>query len=122
VPILVACLIPVVIGIELDTAATAPLLAVGWFCLVAAIFANIATAANVYPTFVRAFALSLGFAISRFGSGFFWLLDDMDLRFLLHAFRMFALAAALLGVGLIAAVLIVPRYRALLRDQHATLR
>jgi MFS transporter, AAHS family, 4-hydroxybenzoate transporter len=116
VPILVACAIPIVIGIELDTVAAAPLLAAAWSCLLAATFANMATAANVYPTFVRAFALGLGFAVSRFGSGFFWLLDDMDLRFLFHAFRMFELAAVLLGVGLIAAALIVPRYRTLLRD------
>lgn len=122
VPILVACAIPIVIAIELDAVATAPLLAAAWSCLVAATFAIMATAANVYPTFVRGFALGLGFAVSRFGSGFFWLLDDMDLRFSFHAFRMFELAAVLLGVGLIAAVLIAPRYRALLRDQPEALR
>jgi AAHS family 4-hydroxybenzoate transporter-like MFS transporter len=118
VPILVACTIPVVVGIELDTDTTAPLLAAGWFCLVAAIFANVATAANIYSTLARASALSLGFAVGRFGSGFFRLLNDMDLRFLLHASRMFALAGWLLGVGLVAAVLIAPRYRALLRDRR----
>jgi hypothetical protein len=39
----------------------------------------------------------------------------MDLRLYLHATQMFALTVAPLGIGLAVALLIAPRYRALLK-------
>jgi AAHS family 4-hydroxybenzoate transporter-like MFS transporter len=119
VPILFACAIPVVIGIDIDGFAPAALLAGAWFCLLGVQFGNIATGANLYPTYIRAFALGLNFAVARLGSGLWPLLDDTELRLYFNAWRMFALAAVLLVVGLIAALLIVPRYRAALKRRLA---
>jgi MFS transporter, AAHS family, 4-hydroxybenzoate transporter len=115
VPILVASAIPILIGIDIDGFAPAALFAGAWLCLFGAQFGNIATGANIYPTQIRAFAVGASFAAARIGGGLYWLLDDMDLRLYLHAWRMFALAAAPLGVGLVAALLIVPCYRTLLK-------
>jgi AAHS family 4-hydroxybenzoate transporter-like MFS transporter len=115
VPILLACAVPILIGIDIDGFVPAALLGGAWFCLFGAQFGNIATEANIYPTHIRAFAVGTSFAAARIGSGLYWLLDDMDLRLYLHAWRMFALAAASLGIGLVAALLIAPRYRALLK-------
>jgi|HubBroStandDraft_4_1064222.scaffolds.fasta_scaffold94125_1 AAHS family 4-hydroxybenzoate transporter-like MFS transporter len=115
VTILLACAVPILIGIDIDGFVPAALLGGTWFCLFGAQFGNIATEANIYPTHIRAFAVGTSFAAARIGSGLYWLLDDMDLRLYLHAWRMFALAATPLGVGIIAALLIAPRYLALLK-------
>jgi MFS transporter, AAHS family, 4-hydroxybenzoate transporter len=115
VPILVACAIPILIGIDVDGFAPAAFLGGAWFCLFGAQFGNIATEANIYPTHIRAFAVGTCFAAARIGSGLYWLLDDMDLRLYLHVKQMFALAVAPLGIGLAGALLIAPRYRALLK-------
>ena len=115
VPILVASAIPILISIDIDGFAPAALFAGAWLCLFGAQFGNIATGANIYPTQIRAFAVGASFAAARIGGGLYWLLDDMDLRLYLHAWRMFALAAVPLGVGLVAALLIVPCYRTLLK-------
>jgi AAHS family 4-hydroxybenzoate transporter-like MFS transporter len=115
VPMLIACAIPILIGIDIDGFAPAALFAGAWFCLFGAQFGNIATGANVYPTHIRAFAVGVSFAAACIGSGLHWLLDDMDLRLYLHATQIFALTVAPLGVGLVAALMIAPRYRALLK-------
>lgn len=113
VPILIACAIPILIGIDIDGFAPATLFAGAWFCLFGAQFGNIATGANIYPTHIRAFAVGTYFAAARIGSGLYWLLDDMDLALYLHVTRMFALTVAPLGAGAAVALLIAPRYRAL---------
>ena len=115
VPVLLACAVPILIGIDIDGFAPAALFAGAWFCLFGAQFGNIATGANIYPTQIRAFALGASVAAARIGSGLYWLLDDMDLALYLHVTRMFALTMAPLGVGLAVALLIAPRYRALLK-------
>jgi AAHS family 4-hydroxybenzoate transporter-like MFS transporter len=115
VPMLIACAIPILIGIDIDGFAPATLFAGAWFCLFGAQFGNIATGANIYPTHIRAFAVGTYFAAARIGSGLYWLLDDMDLALYLHVTRMFALTVAPLGVGAAVALLIAPRYRALLK-------
>ena len=115
VPILLACAMPILIGIDVNGITPAALFAGAWFCLFGAQFGNIATGANIYATRVRAFAVGVSFAAARIGSGLYWLLDDMDLRLYLHAWRMFALATLPLSVGLVAALLIAPRYRATLK-------
>src|ERR1700722_5110805 len=115
VPMLIACAIPILIGIDIDGFAPAALFAGAWFCLFGAQFGNIATGANIYPTHIHAFALGTSFAASRIGSGLYWLLDDMDLGLYLHVTRMFALTVAPLCIGLAVALLIAPRYRALLK-------
>jgi AAHS family 4-hydroxybenzoate transporter-like MFS transporter len=112
-PVLLACAIPLVLGIDHDGGANGTLVGAAWVCLVAALFGNFATAANVYPTSLRAFGLGLSFAVARVGSGLYWLLDDADLRVYTDVWRPYAFAAAVLSVGLLAALLIVPRYRAL---------
>jgi len=115
VPILLACAVPILIGIDIDGFVPAVLLGGAWFCLFGAQFGNIATEANIYPTYIRTFAVGTSFAAARIGSGFYWLLDDMDLRLYLHASQMFALTVAPLGVGVAVALLIARRYRALLK-------
>lgn len=115
VPILLTCAVPILIGIDIDGFVPAALLGGAWFCLFGAQFGNIATEANIYPTRIRAFAVGTSFAAASIGSGLYWLLDDMDLRLYLHATRMFALTAVPLGLGVAVALLIVPRYRALLK-------
>jgi AAHS family 4-hydroxybenzoate transporter-like MFS transporter len=115
VPILLACAVPILIGIDIDGFVPAVLLGGAWFCLFGAQFGNIATEANIYPTHIRAFAVGASFAVARIGSGLYWLLDEMDLRLYLHATQMFALTMVPLGVGLAVALLIAPRYRALLK-------
>ena len=115
VPILLACAVPILIGIDIDGFVPGVLLGGAWFCLFGAQFGNIATEANIYPTHIRAFAVGTSFAAARIGSGLYWLLDDMDLRLYVHATQMFALTVLPLGVGLAVALLIGPRYRALLK-------
>ena len=114
-PILLACTMPILIGIDIDGFVPAVLLGGASFCLFGAQFGNIATEANIYPTHIRAFAVGTCFAAARIGGGLYWLLDDMDLRLYLHATQMFALAVVPLGIGLAVALLIAPRYRALLK-------
>jgi AAHS family 4-hydroxybenzoate transporter-like MFS transporter len=115
VPILLARAVPILIGVDIDGFVPAVLLGGAWFCLFGAQFGNIATEANIYPTHIRAFAVGTSFAAARIGSGLYWLLDDMDLHLYLHATQMFALTVVPLGVGLAVALLIAPRYQALLK-------
>ena len=119
-PVLLICTIPVVLSIENDSFANGPLVWVAWVCLVVVLFGNFATAANIYPTSTRAFALGLSFAVARIGSGLYWLVDYDDLRVYLDTWldiwRPFAFAPIVLGIGLLAALLIAPRYSAELQQ------
>jgi hypothetical protein len=54
--------------------------------------------------------------VARIGSGLYWLVDYDDLRVYLDIWRPFAFAATVLGIGLLAALLIAPRYRAELQQ------
>ena len=122
VPILFACAIPIVIGIGipgLSPAVLIGLVASAGFCLLGLQFGNIATEANIYPTYIRSWGVGSNFAVARIGGGLGPLLGGMAFGAHLPGQQIFAIAAAPLVVGLIAAVLIVPRYRAQLQRQQS---
>ena len=121
VPILFLCAIPIVtaIGIPgLSPAALIALVACAGFCLLGLQFGNIATEANIYPTYIRSWGIGSNFAVARVGGGLGPLLGGMAFGAHLPAQQIFAIAAAPLVIGLIAALLIVPRYRAQLQRQR----
>jgi AAHS family 4-hydroxybenzoate transporter-like MFS transporter len=122
VPILFACAIPIVIGIGvpgLSSAVLIALVASAGFCLLGLQFGNIATEANIYPTYIRSWGVGSNFAVARIGGGLGPLLGGMAFGAHLPAQQIFAIAAAPLVVGLIVALLIVPRYRAQLQRQRS---
>jgi AAHS family 4-hydroxybenzoate transporter-like MFS transporter len=122
VPILFACGIPIVIGIGtpgLPPAALIALVASAGFCLLGLQFGNIATESNIYPTYIRSWGIGSNFAIARIGGAVGPLLGGMAFGAHWPAQRIFMIAAAPLVVGLIVALLIVPRYRAQLLRQQA---
>jgi MFS transporter, AAHS family, 4-hydroxybenzoate transporter len=121
VPILFACAIPIVISIGvpgLSSAALIALVASAGFCLLGLQFGNIATEANIYPTYIRSWGIGSNFAVARIGGALGPLLGGMAFGAHLPAQQIFLIAAAPLVVGLIVASLIVPRYRAQLQHQH----
>ena len=121
VPILFACAIPIVIGIGipgLPPAALIALVASAGFCLLGLQFGNIATEANIYPTYIRGWGIGSNFAVARIGGALGPLLGGMAFGAHMPAQQIFAIAAAPLAVGLIVALLIVPRYRAQLQRQQ----
>ena len=123
VPILYACAIPIVISIGvpgLPPFALIALVASAGFCLLGLQFGNIATEANIYPTYIRSWGIGSNFAIARIGGALGPLLGGMAFGAHLPAQQIFAIAAAPLLIGLVVALLIVPRYRAqLARQQNA---
>ncbi len=122
VPILYICAIPIVILIGvpgLPPAVLIALVASAGFCLLGLQFGNIATEANIYPTYIRSWGVGSNFAVARIGGGLGPLLGGMAFGAHLPAQQIFAIAAAPLAVGLIVALLIVPRYRAQLRRQQS---
>jgi MFS transporter, AAHS family, 4-hydroxybenzoate transporter len=122
VPILFACAIPIVIGIGIPGLSPAVLIALvasAGFCLLGLQFGNIATEANIYPTYIRSWGVGSNFAVARIGGGLGPLLGGMAFGAHLPAQQIFAIAAAPLVVGLIVALLIVPRYRAQLQRQRS---
>jgi MFS transporter, AAHS family, 4-hydroxybenzoate transporter len=121
VPILFACAIPIVISIGtpgLPPAVLIGLVASAGFCLLGLQFGNIATEANIYPTYIRSWGVGSNFAVARIGGALGPLAGGMAFGAHLPAQKIFAIAAAPLVVGLIAALLIVPRYRAQLVRQR----
>ncbi len=124
VPILYACAIPIVISIGvpgLPPMALIALVACAGFCLLGLQFGNIATEANIYPTYIRSWGIGSNFAIARIGGALGPLLGGMAFGAHLPAQQIFAIAAAPLVIGLIVALLIVPRYRAQLRRQQSAI-
>ncbi len=120
VPILYACAIPIVISIgipDLPSAALIALVASAGFCLLGLQFGNIATEANIYPTYIRSWGIGSNFAVARVGGGLGPLLGGLAFGAHLPAQQIFAIAAAPLVIGLIAALFIVPRYRAQMARQ-----
>jgi len=121
VPILYACAIPIVIAIGVpghSSTALIALVAGACFCLLGLQFGNIATEANIYPTYIRSWGVGSNFAVARIGGGLGPLLGGLAFGAQLPAQQIFAIAAAPLVVGLIAALFIVPRYRAQMQRQH----
>ena len=121
VPILFACAIPIVIGIGVPGHSPAVLIALvacAGFCLLGLQFGNIATEANIYPTYIRSWGVGSNFAVARIGGALGPLLGGMAFGAHLPGQQIFLIAAAPLVVGLIVALLIVPRYRAQLLRQR----
>jgi AAHS family 4-hydroxybenzoate transporter-like MFS transporter len=122
VPILYACAIPVVICIGLPglpPAALIGLVAAAGFCLLGLQFGNIATEANIYPTYIRGWGIGSNFAIARIGGALGPLLGGMAFGAHWPAQQIFMIAAMPLVLGLFVALFIVPRYRAQLRRQQS---
>ena len=122
VPILFACAIPIVISIGipgLPPVALIALVASAGFCLLGLQFGNIATEANIYPTYIRSWGIGSNFAIARVGGALGPLLGGMAFGAHWPAQQIFAIAATPLVIGLIVALLIVPRYRDQLRRQQS---
>jgi len=122
VPILFACAIPIVIGIGvpgLSPVALIALVASAGFCLLGLQFGNIATEANIYPTYIRSWGVGSNFAVARIGGGLGPLLGGLAFGAHLPGPQIFMIAAAPLVIGLLAALLIVPRYRAQLQRQRS---
>ena len=97
VPILFACAIPIVIGIGvpgLPPAALIALVASAGFCLLGLQFGNIATEANIYPTYIRGWGIGSNFAVARIGGALGPLLGGMAFGAHMPAQQIFAIAAA----------------------------
>jgi AAHS family 4-hydroxybenzoate transporter-like MFS transporter len=121
VPILFACAIPIVIGIGVPGHSPTVLIALvasAGFCLLGLQFGNIATEANIYPTYIRSWGVGSNFAIARIGGALGPLLGGMAFGAHLPGQQIFMIAAAPLVIGLTVALLIVPRYRAQLLRQR----
>jgi hypothetical protein len=95
------------------------LVASAGFCLLGIQFGNIATEANIYPTYIRSWGVASNFAVGRIGGGLGPLLGGMAFGAHLPGQQIFTIAAAPLVVGLIVALFIVPRYRAQLQRQRS---
>jgi AAHS family 4-hydroxybenzoate transporter-like MFS transporter len=124
VPILYACAIPIVISIGvpgLPPMALIARFACAGVWLLGLQFGNIATEANIYPTYIRSWGIGSNFAIARIGGALGPLLGGMAFGAHLPAQQIFAIAATPLAIGLIVALLIVPRYRAQLRRQQSAI-
>ena len=122
VPILFACAIPIVtsIGIPgLSSLTLIALVACAGFCLLGLQFGNIATEANIYPTYIRSWGIASNFAIARIGGALGPLLGGKAFGAGMPAQQIFAIAAAPLAVGLVAALFILPCYRAQLQRQQS---
>jgi hypothetical protein len=89
------------------------------FCLLGLQFGNIASEANIYPTYIRSWGIGSNFAVARVGGALGPLLGGIAYGANLPAQQIFAFAAAPLVVGLIVALIIMPRYRAEMRRQHS---
>jgi AAHS family 4-hydroxybenzoate transporter-like MFS transporter len=121
VPILFACAIPIVIGIGVPGHSPAVLIALvasAGFCLLGLQFGNIATEANIYPTYIRSWGVGSNFAVARIGGALGPLLGGMAFGAHLPGQQIFMIATAPLVIGLIVALLIVPRYRGQLLRQR----
>ncbi len=117
VPVLYACAIPIVacIGLPgLPPIVLIALVAAAGFCLLGLQFGNIASEANIYPTYIRSWGVGSNFACGRIGGGLGPLLGGFAFGAHMPNQQIFLFAAAPLIVGLIVALAIVPRYRRLL--------
>lgn len=124
VPICFACAAPVLICIGLTGPSTMTLIiltTLAGFCLMGAQFGNIATEGNIYPTYIRSWGISSNFMAGRVGGALGPLMGGIAFAHFPPS-AVFAAAAAPALVGLVAAILIVPRYRrrlaALNREQR----
>jgi AAHS family 4-hydroxybenzoate transporter-like MFS transporter len=114
VPVLFALAIPVVALIGLrgfSEGVVITLVAAAGFCLLGLQFGNIASEANVYPTYIRTWGVGSCFAAGRVGSavgplaGGYLFANHVPLQETLF------IAAVPLFIGLVVSIVIVPLYR-----------
>jgi MFS transporter, AAHS family, 4-hydroxybenzoate transporter len=114
VPALFALGIPVVALIGLrgfPEAAVITLIAASGFCLLGLQFGNIASEANIYPTYIRTWGVGSCFAAGRVGSAFGPLTGGYLFAMHVPLQETMFIAAGPLVIGLIVSILIVPLYR-----------
>jgi AAHS family 4-hydroxybenzoate transporter-like MFS transporter len=114
VPILFAVSIPAVAALGIPGLPEAALLALAFvagFCLVGFQFGLIATESQIYPTYIRSWGVGSCFAFGRVGSVIGPLVAGAMLARELPVQNLFYVAAALLGVGLLATAKLTPLYR-----------
>ena len=124
-PVLYACAIPIVACIGLPGLSPAILIALvasAGFCLLGLQFGNIASEANIYPTYIRSWGVGSNFAFGRVGGGLGPLLGGMAFGAHLPSQTIFLMAAAPLTIGLIVALSIVPLYRRQIAGHEAERR
>jgi len=122
VPILFACAIPVMASIGqpgLSEGTIMVLVGAAGFCLLGLQFGNISLESNIYPTYIRSWGVGSCFAAGRVGSVFGPLVGGMLVARHVPLQDMFYIASVPLAVGLIAAIVITPLYKAELRHQLA---
>jgi AAHS family 4-hydroxybenzoate transporter-like MFS transporter len=78
-------------------------------------FGNIATEANIYPTYIRAWGVGSNFAIGRIGGALGPLLGGFAFGAKLPAQQIFLIATLPLIIGLIATLAIMPLYQTHIR-------
>ncbi|MGA9322109.1 MAG: MFS transporter [Xanthobacteraceae bacterium] len=122
VPILFACSIPIAACIGIPNLSPYFLLALlfgAGFCILGLQFGNIATEANIYPTYIRAWGVGSNFAIGRIGGALGPLLGGFAFGAKLPAQQIFLIATLPLIVGLIATLVIMPLYQRHIRILRA---
>jgi MFS transporter, AAHS family, 4-hydroxybenzoate transporter len=123
VPILFACSIPIAACIGIPNLSPYLLLALlfgAGFCILGLQFGNIATEANIYPTYIRAWGVGSNFAIGRIGGALGPLLGGLAFGAKLPAQQIFLIATLPLIVGLIATLAIMPLYQRHIRTLRAS--
>ena len=118
VPILFGCSIPIIACIGMPILSSYFLLALMFgagFCILGVQFGNIATEANIYPTYIRAWGVGSNFAIGRIGGALGPLLGGFAFGAKLPAQQIFLIATLPLIIGLIATLAIMPLYQTHIR-------
>jgi AAHS family 4-hydroxybenzoate transporter-like MFS transporter len=114
VPVLFGCSIPIIACIGMPFVSPYFLLALMFgagFCILGVQFGNIATEANIYPTYIRAWGVGSNFAIGRIGGALGPLLGGFAFGAKLPAQQIFLIAALPLIIGLIVTLAIMPLYQ-----------
>ena len=114
VPILYALAIPIVIAIGipgLSQGVLIGLVAAAGFCLLGLQFGNIATEANIYPTYIRSWGVGSNFAMGRIGGGLGPYIGGLMFAAKMPSQQIFLIAAVPLVIGLIVALIITPLYK-----------
>lgn len=122
VPILFACAIPVMacIGLPgLSEPTIMALIAAAGFCLLGLQFGNIALESNVFPTYIRSWGVGSCFAAGRVGAVIGPLVGGLLVARHVSLRDMFFIASVPLALGLVAAAILTPLYKAELRRQVA---
>jgi AAHS family 4-hydroxybenzoate transporter-like MFS transporter len=119
VPILFGLAIPIVASIGapgLPEPAVMALITAAGFCLLGLQFGNIACESQVYPTFVRSWGVGSCFAAGRVGSVLGPLIGGMLIGTHMPMRNLFYIVSIPLGIGLLAAIALTPRYRTRMRE------